>query len=451
MDGLQRALAPSLQGRLSAWLGLAIVVGAMAAGLASYYAAYNEAIDLQDDQLRQLAQLVGRYDQPAAGFSFAGNAGSIDPETQFVVEILPDSNDVMVDHGPLAGLAGGLPDGLQSVRPGKLGWRIAVVPTPSGVRVAVGQRTAVRGELARESAKQVVLPILLLIPILMLVGRFIMRKTFKPIDAASAELDRRGDDDLHAMADEGLPRELRPFVLAINRMLARVAQSMAVQRRFVADAAHELRTPLTALSLQAERLQDSDMSEQARERLRTLRQGIARSQDLVVQLLALARAQDKPAQAGQTVSVHKVFRQVLEDLMPLADRKQIDIGVTGEGDVVVAASEADLGTVLRNLVDNAIRYTPASGRIDLSVRTAGDKAVLLISDTGPGIAPLERAHVFEAFYRTPGTGEAGSGLGLSIVKAIADRIPAELCLSETDEITHAGLRVEVVLAVAGLR
>jgi len=448
MDGFQRQLGPSLQARLSAWLGLAIVVGALAAGVASYYAAYSEAIDLQDDQLRQLAVLVSRYDQPAAGFSFAGDAGNIDPETQFVVERLPDSSKVAVEKGPLAGLSGGLPDGLQSVRPGKLGWRIAVASTPSGARVAVGQRTAVRGELARENAKQVILPLLLLIPILIVAGRVIVRRTFKPIDAVAADLDRRSDDDLHAMADDRLPIEIRPFVSAINRMLSRVAQAMAVQRRFVADAAHELRTPLTALSLQAERLQESGMSEQARERLNTLRQGIKRSQDLIVQLLALARAQDKPAVLAQGVSVQKVFRQVLEDLMPIAERKQLDIGVAGAGDVIVAASEMDVSTLVKNLVDNAIRYTPDHGRIDLAVQIEGDKAVLQVSDTGPGIPMQERERVFEAFYRTLGTGETGSGLGLSIVKTIADRIRAKVHLSETDEIAHTGLRVQVVVPIS---
>lgn len=448
MDGFQKRIGPSLQARLSAWLGLAILVGAVTAGVSSYYAAYSEAIDLQDDQLRQLAVLVSRYDQPADGFSFAGNTSSIDPETQFVVERLPNSSDVVLMKGPLKGLSGGLPDGLQSVRPGKLGWRIAVVSTPSGGRVAVGQRTAVRGELARNNAGQVILPLLLLIPTLMVVGRVIVRRTFRPIDSVAADLDRRSDDDLHAMADDQLPTEIRPFVLAINRMLSRVSQAMAAQRRFVADAAHELRTPLTALSLQAERLQESEMSAQATERLHTLRQGIKRSQDLIVQLLALARAQDKPAESELAVSVQKVFRQVLEDLMPLAECKQIDIGVLGSDDVVVAASEMDIGTLVKNLVDNAIRYTPANGRIDLAVSLAGDKAVLQVSDTGPGIPAHERQRVFEPFYRTLGTGEAGSGLGLSIVKTIADRIKANVHLSETDEIAHTGLRVQVVVPIS---
>ncbi|HRK69609.1 MAG TPA: hypothetical protein PKY73_18845, partial [Hyphomonas sp.] len=136
MDGLKGRIAASLQGRLSASFSVAIVAGALVAGITAYFAAYGEAIDLQDDQLRQLATLISRYEQPAGGFRFAGNANSGDPETQFVVERLPETSAGVVDSGPLAGLRGGLPVGLQSVKPGKLGWRIAVVTQVSGARLA---------------------------------------------------------------------------------------------------------------------------------------------------------------------------------------------------------------------------------------------------------------------------------------------------------------------------
>ena len=233
--------------------------------------------------------------------------------------------------------------------------------------------------------------------------------------------------------------------LARARLLARVDHAMLVQRRFVADAAHELRTPLTALSLQAERLQSADMSDSAKERLSTLRNGITRSQRLVVQLLTLARAQDQPVAALQPVSIQTVFRQVLEDTMPLAERKQIDIGVAGHADAMVLASEADLATLVKNLVGNAIRHTPVFGRIDLDVRVDSDTSVIQVSDTGPGIPPQERERVFEPFYRNLETGDSGSGLGLSIVKAIADRLGARIVLTFTDEALQTGLCVQVIV------
>ena len=451
MDGFKERITASLQGRLSAAFAIAIVAGAMVAGIAAYYAAYSEAIDLQDDQLRQLATLISRYEQPAAGSRFAGNANSVDPETQFVVERLPETRDGVVDAGPLAGLRGGLPLGIQSVKPGKLGWRIAVVTQVSGAQLAVGQRLAIRGEIARDNARNATLPVLLLMPLLMVLGRVIVRRTFQPMRVLTTDLDSRSDDNLQAIPDEKLPSEIRPFVVAINRLLARVGHAMAVQRRFVADAAHELRTPLTALSLQAERLQGADMSDAAKERLATLRNGITRSQRLVVQLLALARAQDQPATALQPISIQAVFRQVLEDTLPLAEDKQIDIGVAGNADVMVLASEADMGTLVKNLVGNAIRHTPVLGRIDLDVRVDSDTAVIQVSDTGPGIPPQERERVFEPFYRNLESGDTGSGLGLSIVKAIADRLGTRIVLSYSDEALQTGLCVQIIVPKRQLR
>ncbi len=443
MDGDERRVGLSLQTRLSLWLGAAIVVGALLAAVATYYAAYANAIELQDDQLRQLAVLVSRYEQHEAGLRFAGKTRRRDPETQFVVEELPDTSVDAIASGPLAGLHGGLPEGLQTVRPAKMAYRIVVQPLVSGGHVVVGQRTAVRGELARVNARQAVLPLVLLIPALMLMSRVIVRRTFRPVGAVADELDRRDDEDLHPLAQGRLPIEVWPFVQAINRLFGRVDRTLAEQRRFVADAAHELRTPLAALSLQAERLGEAPMSEAARQRLGTLQLGIERSKNLIQQLLALARAQDKGPTPQRNLSVHGVFREVLEELLPLAERKAIDIGVLEGPDACVRANETDLRTLVRNLVDNAIRYVPVGGRIDLAASVDGDAVVLEVRDNGPGIAPRERERVFDPFYRVPGSTEVGSGLGLSIVQSIANRLHAQLQLSDAGEGEPHGLRVTV--------
>jgi len=238
---------------------------------------------------------------------------------------------------------------------------------------------------------------------------------------------------------------VRPFVRAINRLLGRVAQDLERQRRFVADAAHELRSPLTALSLQAERLQQAPMSDTAQQRLAELRQGIQRGRALLEQLLSLARAQQPGETPAAAVSVQGVFRSVLQELMPLAQARQIDLGVVGAQDAQVAVSALDLRTLVKNLVDNAIRYTPVGGRVDLSVGQLAGAVVLCVEDTGPGIAPAERERVFDAFYRTVGTEPAGSGLGLSIVQAIAQRVGARVSLAWSDDAAQRGLKVQVLL------
>ena len=193
------------------------------------------------------------------------------------------------------------------------------------------------------------------------------------------------------------------------------------------------------------------MSEPARQRLTTLQGGIQRGRSLLDQLLALAKAQATDDQPRSAASVQDIYRRVLEDLMPLAEARRIDIGVDGEQDARVCMSERDLFTVIRNLADNAIRYTPVGGRVDLSVVLKAGHAVLCIRDNGPGIASAERERVFDPFYRTLGYDQIGSGLGLSIVKAIVERTDAAILLGYSDEAKGFGLsvRVRIPLADAG--
>lgn len=302
-----------------------------------------------------------------------------------------------------------------------------------------------RDKEARESAWRSLLPFLILFPVLLLVVGDLVRKLFRPIAILSAEIDQRDQQALHPIDEHHLPTEIRPFVVAINRLLKRVAHAMETQRRFIADAAHELRSPMTALSLQAERLSSKEMSASAHECFLPLSEGIERSRKLIEQLLTLAAAQSITPRSQTSVSVHEVFRRVLEDLLPLAEHKGIDIGVESTEDVQVTLNEMDLFILVKNLVDNAIRYTPPGGRVDLRVELEREAVILEIKDSGPGISVQEQSLVFDPFYRTLGTNEAGSGLGLSIVTAIADRTGASIRLSFSDEMNQRGLCVSVLL------
>jgi two-component system OmpR family sensor kinase len=309
----------------------------------------------------------------------------------------------------------------------------------------VAQETGFRNQIARASALRTVTPFLVLVPILLIIIPDLVRKMFRRVALLAREIDDRTEHGLHPLEENHIPAEVRPFVAAINRLLARVARSMDAQRRFVADAAHELRTPLTALSLQAELVSEAEMSDAARERLGVLRTGIERGRHLLNQLLTFARTQSVVETPKSPVSVQAVYRRVLEDLMPLAAAKRIDIGVEGQQDASVWVSEMDLTTVIRNLVDNAIRYTPDGGRVDLAVSTIGDTIVLTVKDTGPGIPEAEYDRVFDPFYRSLGGDRVGSGLGLSIVKAISDRIGAEVRLAPSIADAQSGLCVSVLI------
>lgn len=451
MDGLKGRLNDSIRLRLSLWLSIAILVFAVIAGVISFGAAFDEAHELQDDVLRQVAALVDNNNLPASEFRNIQAPQTSGEDARVVVQRLamapPPGSGVSDgdDKLPLP-LTLTMPDGLATVTVGGEPYRVLAKTLKSGERIAVAQETDVRDEIARTSAIRTVMPLVAFVPVLLLVVGWLVRRIFRPVASLSREIDQRQYSELHAVPTEHLPNEIRPFLQAINNLLSRVATSVDAQHRFVADAAHELRTPLTALSLQAERLADAPMSQTASERLIELRHGIERNRHLLDHLLTLSgvQATQQDAQA-RTDSVLTVFRHTLETLYPLAEAKQIDIGIDEHGDVALPVSEADLGVLVKNLVDNAIRYTPPGGRIDLVLESNARQTVLSVRDTGPGIPPQERERVFDPFYRILGTAQMGSGLGLSIVKAIADKFGARVHFSYTDESTHRGLSVSVIV------
>jgi two-component system OmpR family sensor kinase len=451
MDGSKRSVTVSLQGRLSLWLLLAICVIAAAAAVLAFFSALDEAHDRQDQQLLQTADLIGRIDalsNPGSPVTGSSGISNIDLGQRVVLRILAD------DEGPrpmaeqrAPAFSHELGDGIQTVQVGGDRWRVLVASKTNGLRLAVAQQTATRDALARAQAWRTLLPFLLLVPLLLLMVAVLVQQMFKPVKTLASELRRRHVNDLGHLAHGELPSELLPFVAAINQLLLRVSRSMAQQRRFVADAAHELRSPLTAMSLQAEWLSGSALPDEAGKRLVALRDGLARSRMLLDQLLNMARAQESGLESSEKTSLQKIIREVLEDLVPLAQEKQIDIGVVGDGDALIAAHPVDLTVLVKNLVDNAIRYTPEGGSVDIRVGNHGGAAVLEVSDTGPGIAPAERERVFDPFYRVLGNGQLGSGLGLAIVHAIAGSIDAKISLHERAA-DASGLLVRVVFHTA---
>lgn len=458
MDGFKKRLNESIQLKLSLALSLAIVGVALLAGVFSFVTAFNEAHELQDDTLQQIAKLFDRQPLAAAFTPGPGNSGkaqdSAEEHAVIVQRLARDQAVGTTAAEPTLPLPATLSDGLHTLEVNGQTLRVLVRTTAHAERIAVAQDTSVRDEIARDSALRTLLPLFVLVPVLLLVVADLVRKMFRPMAALSTEIDHRDEQALHPVQAAHLPIEVRPFVVAINRLLSRVGQSMDTQRRFVADAAHELRSPLTAMSLQAERLADAPMSALASQRLATLRRGMARSQNLLNQMLALAQAQGPSGAAKspeRSTSVQRVYRSVLEDLMPLAEARLIDMGAENLGDmqdVQVQASAFELTTLVKNLVDNAIRYTPKGGRVDLGIRIEQGNAVLRIQDTGPGIAIAERARVFDPFYRTLGSEQTGSGLGLCIVQAIAQRLGAQVDLTYSDEAAQSGLCVLVFIALA---
>jgi two-component system, OmpR family, sensor kinase len=442
MAGRQGDLSRSLQFRLFLWLSLVILLVAVPAGFLSYSYAFREAIELQDDQLRQTAAWLKRQRFSAPPIEAPGSKEA-DPESRLIV-LTARPEGSWLPEAAAPGLEARTPDGLRTAAIRGVPWRFLIETDEQGLRIAVGQQTAVRNEIANASALRTVAPPIGLILLSPLVIGFTVRRMLRPLKDVARDLETRSEFDWGQILDAGLPTEILPFVVAIRRLLARVAESMAQQRRFLTDAAHELRSPLTALSLQAERLETADMSGEAQTRLADLRRGIGRTRRLLDQLLALARAQHEPGRMRPT-SLNGVIRAVLEDLMPLAQAKRLDVGLVTERDLVLLVSEIDLTMLLKNLLDNAIRYTPDGGRIDLSAAAGPDGAILRVQDTGPGISPEDRQRVFDPFHRAAAPDAVGSGLGLSIVKAIVERLGGGISLGRSPS---AGLEVVVTMPKA---
>jgi len=273
----------------------------------------------------------------------------------------------------------------------------------------------------------------------------IVGRGLAPLGRITRWVGERRPDDLAPLPDSGVPQEVQPLVTALNDLLGRLHQALQAQRAFVADAAHELRTPLAALNLQAQLLGRAGNDNERHEALAELQAGLRRATRVVEQLLTLARSEpggeERPP---QPVNLAELARNVTARHLPLAEAKHIDLGIAHIDDHAIIPGDATtLETLLSNLVENAVRYTPDGGRIDVTVGSDHRETWLEVADTGPGIPPAERERVFDRFYRQLGTREPGSGLGLAIVRTIARRHGATVTLLDNP---GGGLRVRVAFA-----
>lgn len=431
MDGPTRSVMTSLQVRLSVFLSLAVVV--LGFGVATYvfFAAKEDAHALQDKQLRQTAELIGRIESGPITLAERRHIQGIHLDERLVVRFLRDGSSADTapqDRNPL--LSPALPDGLQTVLIEGETWRVFVRQRDRGVRIAVAQQTKRRDAAATDSALRALLPFAVFSPLLPLLVVILVRRMFMPLRELSAELKQRSEADFGQLGMAGLPSELEPLIVAMNRLLTRTEQALLQQTRFVADAAHELRSPLTAMSLQAERLAAAEMSVEAQQRMAALTAGLQRTRELLEQLLALARSQVHHRDQRMECSLQDAVRSVLEDLIPLAEEKCIDVGVVQSEDVRLSAQLIDLKLLVKNLLDNAIRYTPVGGKVDITLLRADGVVELVVEDTGPGIPENEIERVFDPFYRVLGNGQSGSGLGLAIVRSIAVHLGATVALEK---------------------
>ena len=431
-----QTLKQSLQVRISIALILMFLPLSIIAGAFSYYQTYHEAEELQDDLLRQTAAYIN---PKTTDYTQIGSENHILIQTFGQEDTVPLSDTLGEGFHTIKGSVDDDDDDDDDDE-----YRAYIRQTPQG-KIAVLQETEYRDDLAATAAYQSVLPLLISLPLMILLTVWITYRAMRPVKTLSASLGQRRSDDLSPLDGEGVPSEIQGFVTAINQLLQRTGENIRRQQRFIADAAHELRSPLTALSLQAERLTKLPQSDEAREQTGLILQSIQRNRHLLEQLLTHARAQGSETQRNLTdISLQAQFRRVLQELMPLALDKQQDIGVAVENDLRIRADDTEIYTLIKTFTDNAIRYTPAGGRIDIGFSETPTTLTIWVEDDGPGIPSAERSRVTDAFYRILGTEQQGTGLGLSIADTIAKRYGGKLILADSRNFAH-GLLIQAQL------
>ncbi len=432
----------SLRRQLLFALLTALSLALLAAAYVSYRVAREETDENFDYQLRQIA-----FAQRHGDFHTAVAQNDPEEDVDFVVQVFA----VDGSRSYLSDARNGLPRprhmGFDDLQFDHRAWRV-FSDNYQGRIIEVAQPLSDREELAANATARAVTPFLVLLPVVALMVWLIVGHGLAPLSRLAVWVGDRNSEDLTPLPLQGTPTEVLPLIHALNSLLVRLGKSLESQRSFVADAAHELRTPLTALALQAQLIGRAKDAAERSDALADLKAGLQRATHLVEQLLTLARSEPggderrfKPVNLSDLASI------VSSRYLTLAEANGLDLGIAVENKQAVVPGESTaLETLLANLLENAIHYTPRGGCIDVSTGTTADSVWLEVTDTGPGIPAEERERVFDRFYRQIGTDRSGTGLGLAIVKAIAERHGATLRLAD---VPTGGLRVRVLFPAIG--
>lgn len=432
----------SLRRRLTVTISLALFVGGLAAAVGLYLQAIEEINEQFDVQLPAISNNIAA--EALLNLDRSVLSG-VEEDDEIVVQLW--SADGQLRYHSDAVLAP-FPKWLRKIEtlPAQDDdWISYSRPLSDGRVLQVAQSASERHEMAAESAFSLLLPLLIIMPLLAGVVTLILSRELKPLRQLSRHLERRAAEDDTPVNVIDLSSELTPVVESLNQLFARQAAAATRQRVFLAEAAHELRTPIAVVKLQAQLVRQAKSPEQQQQALRVLDSGIERLNNLGTQLLALARSE------SQTVDTHRKevlqldhkLREWLAVLYPLAHEKQLDLGLLQADACQVAGDANGLESLVTNLLQNAIAYTPSNGRIDVTLTAEAEHVLLAVSDTGCGIQLEDREKMFERFVRGPQAAATGSGLGLAIVREQAARHGGSVELA--GNATGQGLTARVTL------
>lgn len=429
----------SLQKRLIIYISLFSVVLGCVLIFAAYRIALEEINEVLDKQMQSLAERIAEnHPEPLQS--------EIDLEKQYSEE------DLFVDiwsytdttlHPQDVLVASVKKAGFYTHQTPYGTWLTYIIPGDQ-LQIQVSQQKNVRQDLALELAVNMFLPYVLFLPFAIFGLSWVIRRNFQPLVDFKTELASRKAQELKPIEMKEYPLELEPTIQEMNYLFGRISLAQQEQRQFVADSAHELRTPLTALNLQLQILLQQFPQSDA---LHNLSLGILRMQHLVNQLLSLAKQDvtEGLTEPVQSLSLNQMTVACIEQLIQLALQKEIDLGVEQQQELLIQGQASTLHSIIYNLIDNAIKYSPEHGVINVSILQQGQQAILQIEDSGAGIDPAQFNQIRQRFYRVHNHAEIGSGLGLSIVDKATERLGGTLEFSKSSSL--GGLCVQVKFAL----
>lgn len=428
----------SIKQFLLIYITLSIAVVYALISFTSYMVSKEELDELYDANLQQVAHVIAAQHLASQGATHLyrnnqiGSGTKIEKEEEFFVRVLAKDGRVLYISDPNAEIPlpttlGLSTQGLKSKR-----WRFFSVKAKEET-IQVAQSLRLRKNTIKETAYSLMASQLLFIPLLVLLIFYAIRKALFPVSILSKDIQYRDSADLNPFAEDNVPAEVKPLVRSLNLFMGKVSLMVDVLKRFTSDAAHELRTPITALKLQMQVLEQSRSKSERESAIQNLKTGINRSEQLVSQLLSLARLEpDNQSVHLQSLNMLELVKESFQELLPLAHEKSIDIGLIKADNCEIDGTQQEIRMLIDNILDNAIRYTPNRGKIDVSLINQVGHVVLEIKDSGPGISENDLERVFERFYRGENQHISGSGLGLAIVKDIATRHGAVIKLSNNN-------------------
>ena len=405
----------------------------------AYRIALQEINEVLDAQMQNLAERVAQHDPEPVQSKF-DQARHYHEEDLFV-DVWSYANEEHKSHAMNLLVHPVKKAGFYTHKTAQGIWHTYILPLEH-YQIQVSQQQSTRQHLALELAGSMFIPYLLFMPFVIWGLSWIISRSLQPLDDFKAELAQRDSEELSAIQSDNYPLEIVPTITEMNHLFDRISFAQQEQRQFIADAAHELRTPITALNLQMQILlkQFPDAQE-----LQNLSKGLIRIQHLVSQLLSLAKqdASILEVETKQQFLLNQVAVNCVEQLVHLAMQKEIDLGMERQEDVLLYCQESAVHSIIYNLIDNAIKYTPNQGVINVSVFEQAGFAMIQVEDSGPGISPELYEKILKRFYRIHHHLEIGSGLGLSIVDKATERLGGKISFSKSASL--GGLQVNVQL------